>query len=187
MSAKGTTTTTDFINYNTAYNTGVNLMKSKKTEIFGFYIIVAINTGLRTSDLKRLTYEDIKADEIQIKEKKTNKLRCIKINEHIKNALTKLTAPRQTGLIFLSQKNTVFSTQHINRLMKKAFFTQALTNNISTHSLRKTFGRTVYERNNESEKALIVLSQAFKHSNIGLTRDYLGITQEEIDNIYLSI
>jgi hypothetical protein len=58
---------------------------------------------------------------------------------------------------------------------------------ISSHSLRKTFGRRVYEINGESEKALIQLSQIYNHSSIGITRNYLDITQEEIEDIYLSI
>ena len=40
MSAKDTKTVTDFINFDTALNTGIKLMNEKKTELLGFYIIV---------------------------------------------------------------------------------------------------------------------------------------------------
>ena len=42
MSAKDTKTVTDFINFDTALNTGIKLMNEKKTELLGFYIIVSI-------------------------------------------------------------------------------------------------------------------------------------------------
>ena len=56
--------------------------------------------------------------------------------------------------------------------------------NISTHSMRKSFGRRVYESCGESEKALNYLSELFNHSSISITRKYLGIRQEELNNIY---
>ena len=72
-------------------------------------------------------------------------------------------------------------------MLKGAFEKLAKTNNISTHSLRKTFGRRVYENNNESERALMLLSQIYNHTNLQLTRTYLGLKQEEIDNVYFNL
>lgn len=180
--------TTDYINFDQALNVGKNLMKTKKTEILGFYIILSINTGLRASDTKRITFENIRdGGELQVWEKKTNKFRRIELNGSVMDAFNKLTVRRQTGLIFISQKNTVYSTQHLNRLLKNAFFTIAQTQNISTHSLRKTFGRRVYENNGKTEDALVELSDIFNHSTISLTRIYLGISRERIKNIYLNL
>ena len=71
--------------------------------------------------------------------------------------------------------------------MKDTFSKQARTENISTHSLRKTFGRRVYDMQNQSEHALTVLSQMFGHSNLQITRIYLGLKQEEFNSIYLSL
>ena len=54
---------------------------------------------------------------------------------------------------------------------------------ISSHSLRKTFGRRVYETFGETEKALVMLSKIYNHSSVGITRTYLDITQEEIEDL----
>jgi site-specific recombinase XerD len=87
--------------------------------------------------------------------------------------------------IFLSQKETVYRTQSINVILKTLFNTKRLQ--ISSHSLRKAFARKVYENMNESENALVLLSGVFNHSNIAITRRYLGIRQDTIDNIYLTL
>ena len=58
---------------------------------------------------------------------------------------------------------------------------------LSSHSLRKSFGRQCYEKNNESEKALMYLSEMFNHTSPSITRKYLGIRQEELNNIYMTL
>ena len=52
-------------------------------------------------------------------------------------------------------------------------------------SLRKTFGRQVYNMNSEnSELALVKLMELFNHSSIANTKRYLGLRQEEILETY---
>ncbi|MBS1589532.1 MAG: hypothetical protein JST52_07960 [Bacteroidetes bacterium] len=58
---------------------------------------------------------------------------------------------------------------------------------VSSHFMRKTFGRRVWENNHRSEESLIKLSEVFGHSNIAITRRYLGIRQEEIADVYLQL
>jgi site-specific recombinase XerD len=55
---------------------------------------------------------------------------------------------------------------------------------ISTHTWRKTFGREVWRRNGQTEACLVRLSSLFNHSSISITRIYLSITKEEVDNLY---
>ena len=55
----------------------------------------------------------------------------------------------------------------------------------NAHSLRKIFGRQVYNMNSEnSELALIKLMELFNHSSIAITKRYLGLRQEEILETY---
>lgn len=182
-------TTSDYLNFDTATRVAEKLMKgegSKKT--IGLYIAVSINTGLRISDVLNLKWSDLMSkDRFSIIEGKTKKRRAIAINENIKKAL-KHFAPRDTErLIFRSQKNTKFSRQQINRVLKQVFNKEAQKLNISSHSLRKTFGRRVYENNGESEKALIYLSELFNHTSMATTKRYLGIRQNELNNLYLNL
>ena len=185
MSLKGQHTKSDYINFDTATNKAKKLLNTKD-KILGLYVIVSINSGLRCQDVLCLTWEQLRTDKIDIIEIKTGKNRTIKINDNIKNAINSF-SENLKGHIFVSQKKSIFTIQQINRKLKVLFSNENKTLNISTHSLRKTFGRRVYENNNESEKALIYLNELFNHSTLSTTRIYLGIRQEELDNIYLSL
>lgn len=51
--------------------------------------------------------------------------------------------------------------------------------------MRKTFGRAVYNNaGDNSEMALVKLSELFNHSDIKTTRKYLGLRQEELLETY---
>jgi integrase len=183
MSKKGTITTTDYIEFSKVTTAAQKLLKHEKTQLLGLYMIMSANTGLRISDVLNLTWEQVKEELVVITEKKTGKKRTFKINTALREALNKFDTAN-TGYIFISQKKTVYSRQAINRLLKQVFVKEAKKNNISSHSLRKSFGRRVYETNNESEKALTYLSELFNHTSVATTRKYLGIRQEELNSIY---
>ena len=185
MSLKGKITTSDYIDFNRCMNVGQKLIKEKKKAILGLYIIVSINTGLRISDILKLKWEDFEGDTLKLIEKKTGKFREIQINQSIKLAISKFN--KEDGYIFISQKGSVFSVQQINVLLKKTFYREAKTLNVSSHSLRKSFGRRVYLNDNESSRSLIYLSELFLHSSEKITRQYLGIRQQELNDIYLNL
>lgn len=186
MSKKGEQTKADYINFDTALNTGKRLLNDKKTEKIGLYIIVSIYSGLRTGDVRTLTWDDLREETATIQEQKTKKRRTIQWNQEVKNAVNKIDTGK-SGLVFISQKGSVYTPQQINRKLKDAFKSLSKDHNISTHSLRKTFGRRVYEVGNESEKALMYLSEMFNHTSINVTRIYLGLKQEEFNDIYMSL
>jgi integrase len=180
-------TKSDYIDFDKCLNTGRRLINSDKKSVIGLYIIVSIYTGLRISDVLRLKWSDLMKEDLVIKEKKTKKLRTIKINSTVHSVVSKLKLNDEDDFIFKSQKGSVFSIQQINRVLKEIFRTESKHLNISSHSLRKSFGRRVYENNNESEKSLVYLSELFNHTSLSITRKYLGIRQEELNDIYLSL
>ena len=176
--------TSDYINFNSALNTGLKLLDDPKKKKIGIYILVSIFTGLRTGDIQKLTYEQFNSDSLTIQEEKTGKTRTIKINETLKKVFQK---HRGNGLIFMSQKNSVFTTQSLNRILKKIFNKLSEYENISTHSLRKSFGRRVYDMNSQSEHSLGRLSEIFGHKNIHDTRVYLDLKQKDPNEIYMNL
>lgn len=153
-----------------------------KDKVLGVYILCGIYTGLRYSDLSKLSYSDILDNNtITIQEQKTSKTREIKISSDLKNILSD---HRNNGLMFLSNKNTIYTIQSLNRLLKSNLRTLFPKKNISTHSLRKTFGNRVYLMSNKSDYSITLLCSVFNHSSESITKRYLGITKEEVLNVY---
>ena len=147
--------------------------------------------GLRISDILTLTWSMLlNDDKFTLNEKKTNKRRVVKINadfqQHIKRCHDALRIKNDDEKCFLSQKKVVYSTQRINVLFKDIKKRYNLKiEHFSTHSMRKTFGRKVYESSGEnSNMALIKLSEIFNHSNISITKIYLGIREKELLETY---
>ena len=125
-----------------------------------------------------------------LSEKKTGKRRIIRINEgfqrHIRDCYNALGIQDKTEKCFLSNKKVVYSTQRINVLLKEIKEQYNLKiEHFSTHSFRKTFGRRIVEQAGEnSEMALIKLSELFNHSSPQITRKYLGLRHEELMEVY---
>lgn len=185
--------TSDYIDYDKALNKGLSLLNDPKKCRIGFYIIFSINTGLRISDVLGTRHRDLVEDKILLIEKKTKKQREITLNAVVKKSYAKLVSILNDSnerfcdddFIFISQKGTVYKTQSINDVLKTIFNTKKLQ--VSSHSLRKSFARRVYQNLNESENALVLLSDIFSHSSVAITRRYLGLRAEQISNVYLSL
>jgi integrase len=147
--------------------------------------------GLRISDVLSLKWEQVyNHDEFSLVEHKTGKTREIKINaqlkRHIEDCYEKIKPRTLDEFIFTSQKGSIYSIQRINVILKDLKVKYNLKiKNFSSHSLRKCFGREIFNRSAENaELAIVKLSQLFNHSNPSITRRYLGITQQELLNTY---
>lgn len=147
--------------------------------------------GLRISDILTLTWEMLlNDDKFVLNEKKTGKRRIVKINadfqKHIRQCHDTLGIKNNSEKCFLSQKKMVYSTQRINVLLKQIKKQYNLKiEHFSTHTFRKTFGRKVFESSGENANiALVRLSELFNHSNISVTKIYLGIREKELLETY---
>lgn len=171
----------DSLDFDLLKKYAVNLLPTKD-KVLGLYILTGIYTGLRYSDLSQLTFEEILTkDSIIIKEQKTNKDREIRISKELKSIISSYPG---IGLMFLSNKNTIYTIQSLNRLLKSHLRTLFPKKNISTHSLRKTFGNRVYLMSGKKESSITLLCAVFNHSSESITKRYLGITKEDVLNVY---
>ncbi len=190
MSAKFSNTTADYLEWGQAMNLIRNLYND---ENYRMSLLVAVGCffGLRISDILELKWQHIyNIDEFTIIEKKTKKTREIKINaqlkQHIQDCYEKIRPLSLEEPVFISQKSTVYSIQRINVILKDLRAKYNLNvKNFSSHSLRKSFGREIFNRSgSNAELALVKLSHLFNHSNPAVTRRYLGISQEELKQTY---
>ena len=184
-----TNKTSDFLEWEQALKL-IDVLISEGNYRTALFIGSGIYTGLRVSDLLRLTWNDLEGKAIRISEKKTKKTREITISDKYRDIINKcISIKTDCPLLFVNARQTSLSTQYLNSLLKdlKRKYSFITCENFSCHSLRKAMGRHIYEMNNKSEDSLIMLSEILQHSNIGITRKYLGITRSEVANIYLNL
>ena len=190
MGLKYSNTTADYLVWSDAMNL---IRKLAKDENYKMSLLVALGcfTGLRISDILTLRWNQILGvDEFTIIEKKTGKQRTLRLNpqlqKHIQECYEHIKPIGVKAPILVSQKGTTFTIQTINRKLKdikKQY--KVKIKNFSCHSLRKTFGRQVYNMNSDnSELALVKLMELFNHSSVAITKRYLGLRQEEILETY---
>lgn len=190
MSAKFSKTTADHLEWNQSMNLIRNLYNDGN---YKMSLLISFGSfwGLRISDILSLKYQQVyDKNEFTLIEHKTGKPRQIKINaqlkQHIGDCHQKLRPRTLDEFIFTSQKGSVYSVQRINVILKDMKTDYNLKiRNFSSHSLRKCFGREIFNRSNENaELAIVKLSQLFNHSNPAITRRYLGISQKELMETY---
>lgn len=158
-------------------------------------IMLGLHSALRISDMLLLQWKniyDFKQNEfrkhIYIKEKKTGKNTVIALNPQAREALehfmnTRPAAPKD----FLFTKNTNYSkpldrTQAYRIICTAAQETLHM-DHISCHSLRKTFGYHAWKQGTPPA----LLMDIYNHSSYEVTKRYLGIEQDERDDLFMKI
>lgn len=194
MSLIGQKTTTTFLPWETYLSLVAKLERDKNFK-FCLLLAIGVNTGLRIGDLLKLKVSDVmRGDTFKIQEGKTGKERNIKINKDLRELLNRVIPKYIEGdkdqLIFLNK----YGYQAINKSYVNVKFKDIckqykikVDGNLSSHTFRKTLGRRVAEVHNYSDQSFLMLSKLFNHSNTTVTRTYLGITEEEIHELYDSI
>lgn len=154
--------------------------------------VLGINSGLRISDLLKLQVTDVIEngkikDRIRLREKKTNKFKDFPLSEKTKQAIKEYLKTRdytENEPLFISRKNKGFLLrQQAYKIINNVAKSIGIKEKIGTHTLRKTFGYHAY--NNGYDITLI--QKLFNHSSPSVTLRYIGITQEELDDVYLSL
>lgn len=154
---------------------------------------VQLNTGLRISDVVKIKYDDVFDEKGHIKkhlsltEKKTKKHRVIFINQILKETFKELKEyyNLKKGMYFFTSrkgKNQPLTTTQVHRIYQhigKIFNLK----NFNSHSLRKTFCYEIYKKN----KDINLIMKIMNHSSTAVTLRYIGITDDDIDNIYSSL
>lgn len=158
-------------------------------------LTLGVNTALRVSDLLPLRWEDVYDFEeakyrkhICIREKKTKKQNLLALNPTVIRALELYAAQaaREPGrYLFESSRGNgrPISRQQAFRLVREAAFGTGLSEHVSCHSLRKTFGYFAWQQNISP----VLLMKIYNHSSFQVTKRYLGIEQDEKDEVYMKI
>ena len=168
--------------------------------------IVGINFGLRASDLRLLRFSNLINDNLTFKsnfavfEKKTRNTRKRKKNRYItiNNAVIEAVTLylQHTPDVSLSDylfrsisnrgryENTPIAVNSIDRVLKRIARELDLNIKISTHTLRKTFCYHQMVMSGNDSRKLLLLQKMLGHASPMQTLDYIGITNEEIEDAY---
>lgn len=150
---------------------------------------VGVNSGLRISDILKLKISDIKhengtmRDNIIIIEKKTNKKKIFRFNAELKKEMEEYTKNmQQHEYIFQSRKgiNKPITRTQMYRILNDTAKIVGITDSIGNHTMRKSFGYHHYLK----YKDVAMLQTIFNHSSPSITLRYIGISQDEINNMY---
>ena len=159
--------------------------------------IMGLNTALRISDILRLKWKDVYdfsrntlLSHITVTEQKTGKINRIAVNTTLGEALMLLYTsqrglPGQQDYLFQSRKgeNCPLSRSQAFRIVREAACHTGMEQPVSCHSLRKTFGYHAWQQGVPPA----LLMDIYNHSSYQITKRYLGIEQDDKDNVFLHI
>ena len=177
------------------------IMKGKSNYRDLLLFTLGINTGLRISDILALKWDDFingggkllnAGDQLNVLEKKTKKVKTLVINKSVAEAL-KLYHESLDGVssgdpVFPSRKTSKGKLKPIKReaawqMLNRYASMVGLNDGIGTHTLRKTFGYHLYKKG----VALEYIQKMLNHSSPATTLRYIGITQEQLNDIYVEL
>lgn len=144
-----------------------------------FMFIFGINTGLRVSDIIGLKVKDIrKKDHVTVVEQKSDKKRKVFLKPIQTDIEAYTSGMNEDDWLFPSRKGSghITPTQAYRALVKAGEMIDRT--DIGTHTMRKTFGYHYYKKT----KDVAALQEMFNHSAPSITKRYIGITQDELDD-----
>lgn len=160
-------------------------------------ITVALNTALRISDILALHWGDVcdvssgrYLEHLTVTEQKTHKKTHILINESIRLALAAYRKdieaagePEADAFLFPGTRTPCLNRVQAYRIIREAAEKCGISGVISPHSLRKTFGYHAWKQGTPPA----MLMEIYQHSSYEITKRYLGIEQDERDEVFRNI
>lgn len=151
--------------------------------MFGIY------SGLRISDILKLRVRDIRdirnksliKDYISTREIKTDKEKRFAINSELKPILREYIKDKEDFLFLFKSShgnNKPISRQQAYNILSNAGKYFGL-DDIGTHTLRKTWGYHTYQQTKDP----VTIMKILNHSDIAITLRYIGITQDNKDEV----
>jgi integrase len=157
-------------------------------------IIISLFTALRISDILRLNWNDVydftakrMRKYISLTEKKSGKSKIIAVNKHITAVLEcymkEESAAPGKPLFINKRTGKAISRVQAYRIIRAAAEAVDIPERVSSHSLRKTFGYHAWK----SGVSPAVIMEIYNHCSFAVTRRYLGVTQDDKNEVYLDL
>lgn len=159
--------------------------------------VMAINQGIRSTDLLNLRIKDVEGlnigDKFTFKEGKTGKLQFVYIN----NATYEALHIYLDSIKDYNPNDFLFKSRSGNKAITLPYFCNLIQqwckyanvknpNDYGVRSLRKTFGRVNFDIS-ENPHIVTLLKERFNHSSESMTIKYLDITSKDIEALFTNI
>ena len=154
--------------------------------------VMGVNSGLRVQDLLALRVAAVRGlklgDRVPVRELKTGKPNVLIANKEILAALEEYFAavnPDDEHFLFKSRKtaNSPLTTLTVTKKVKAWAAAINLKGNFGAHTLRKTW---TYHQRREFGVSWEVLAKRLNHSSPSVTRRYLGVQDEEVEEVLMN-
>lgn len=167
--------------------------------------IIGINLALRASDLRTLTwdffFEKMPDGTLRFRDsynlrprktRRTGKYVKLHINEAVKRVIewyiSMYPIQNLSDFVFESrQGDDAISVKTMWRVIKGAAKEAGIQRPIGSHSMRKTACYWIYHNAPDKNHALVVLMNALNHSSTAVTARYIGITDNEVADVFNGI
>lgn len=164
------------------------LLKGMDTK-YSVLFKLGVNTGLRISDIIKLKVCDIYNQKMEFKEhlilieQKTKKNKMILLNKTSRECLEQYIRESHRlydDYLFYSRKGGHIGRVQVYRVLREAANVLGIEH-FGTHSMRKTWGYWTYKM---SKYNIGLIMDTLNHSSPSVTLRYIGINQDEKDNLY---
>lgn len=156
--------------------------------------ILSLTVGDFVSDVNTLTFNNY----LEICEQKTGKFIKVKINSSIRDAISLYILDRRKSDIVTLEQYMFISREgsspigtktawQIMKDMSRAIGLEDKGVNIGTHSMRKTWGYNAIKKAPNNPMQICAIQKALNHSSPEVTLRYVGIDQDEMDNLFDSV
>jgi len=168
-------------------------LKSKSIRNYLMFQI-GISSALRISDILALQVKHIwnhkkPAEYIEVNERKTGKYKRFLITPNLAKAIKEFASANDMSdpgsYLFRSREgeNKPITRQQAHRILDHACDMCGISDKFGSHGLRKTWGYFAFKQG----ISLDYISIALNHRSIAETKRYLGLLQEDLDDIYVQI
>lgn len=153
-------------------------LKHNKEQKYQFLFEMAINVGLRISDLLPLKVSNVRGvDEFLVVEQKTGKERMVFLSPQMQQLIAEYTKyMKDDDYLFPSRQGNdhlkrVRVYQVFNAIGKELGFKESF----GTHTFRRTYGTLLYKKTRD----ILLVQRQLNHSSVTMSEIYLGIRRSE--------
>ncbi|MFB1632483.1 tyrosine-type recombinase/integrase [Pseudomonas sp. AP-1] len=159
------------------------VLNARGNELYADIWTFGLQVALRISDLLGITMQEALQGTLQVQERKTGKVRRIKLNDAARAVVARRRAQMPDAVYLFEVDSNRAKGKPVSRVaVAKAFKAvgDELGIALGTHSMRKSRGWAMHNAGVSIEMICRVLN----HSSPAVTMAYLGITADEVADTY---